>query len=81
MDVMDKIEAFLKAAEDAGIRISGNDGDTAVICEDCVAVITKTGDEVGVNFISQIERLDHKVGFTREDYEAYLFMDAMEGEE
>lgn len=75
-NVLDKIGDFLAAVEEAGIKFSGKDGDTAVICEDCVAVITKTGDDVGVNFVTQVEKLEgYKVGFTREDYEAYLFME------
>lgn len=48
MDFMDKTNAFLEKLEESGISISNQDGETAVICEDCVAVIKKQGDTVGV---------------------------------
>ena len=37
-DFMDKANSFLEEMEKAGISISNQDGETAVICEDCVAV-------------------------------------------
>lgn len=46
MDFMDKTNAFLEKLEESGISISNQDGETAVICEDCVAVISKSGDRV-----------------------------------
>ena len=43
MDFMDKANAFLEKLEESGISILNQDGETAVICEDCVAVIKKAG--------------------------------------
>ena len=51
MDFMDKVNAFLEKLEESGISISNQDGETAVICEDCVAVIKKQGDNVGCRFL------------------------------
>ena len=39
MDFMDKAAAFLEEVNKAGLSFSEVDGDTAVVCEDCVAVI------------------------------------------
>ena len=36
-DFMDKTNSFLEEMEKAGISISNQDGETAVICEDCVS--------------------------------------------
>lgn len=79
MDFMDKADAFLAKLEESGIRISNQDGETAVICEDCVAVIKKQGDTVGVDFVNQVERLDYKVGFTQKDVEDFQILDELMG--
>lgn len=79
MDFMDKTSAFLEAVEKAGISFSNQDGDTAVVCNDCVAVVSKTGDEVSVNFINMIEKLDYTIGFTQEDVEEFQLMDELMG--
>lgn len=50
-DFMDKTNSFLEEMEKAGISISNQDGETAVICEDCVAVISKSGDKVAVGIL------------------------------
>ena len=47
MDFMDKANAFLEKLEESGISISNQDGETAVICEDCVAVMKETGRQRG----------------------------------
>ena len=78
-DLMDKTNAFLEEMEKAGISISNQDGETAVICEDCVAVISKSGDKVAVDFVNQIERLDYKVGFTQEDVEDFMILEEIIG--
>lgn len=79
MDFMDKTNAFLEKLEESGISISNQDGETAVICEDCVAVIKKQGDTVGVDFVNQIERLEYKVGFTQKDVEDFQILDELMG--
>lgn len=79
MDFMDKTNAFLEKLEESGISISNQDGETAVICEDCVAVISKSGDKVAVDFVNQIERLDYKVGFTQEDVEDFMILEELIG--
>lgn len=79
MDFMDKTNAFLEKLEESGISISNQDGETAVICEDCVAVICKSGDKVAVDFVNQIERLDYKVGFTQKDVEDFQILDELMG--
>lgn len=79
MDFMDKTNAFLEKLEESGISISNQDGETAVICEDCVAVIKKQGDTVGVDFVNQVERLDYKVGFTQKDVEDFQILDELIG--
>ena len=79
MDFMDKTNAFLEKLEESGISISNQDGETAVICEDCVAVIKKQGDTVGVDFVNQVERLEYKVGFTQKDVEDFQILDDLMG--
>lgn len=79
MDFMDKVNAFLEKLEESGISISNQDGETAVICEDCVAVIKKQGDNVGVDFVNQVERLEYKVGFTQKDVEDFQILDELMG--
>lgn len=81
MDFMDKAAAFLEAVNTAGISFGNLDGDTAVVCNDCVAVVSKHGDEVGVNFVNQVEKLDFTVGFTQQDVEEFLFMEELIGGE
>lgn len=81
MDFIDKVAAFLEAVEKAGISFSNLDGETAVICNDCVAVVSKSGDEIGVDFINQVERLDFTAGFTQKDVEDFLLLEAMQGGE
>ena len=76
---MDKTNSFLEEMEKAGISISNQDGETAVICEDCVAVISKSGDKVAVDFVNQIERLDYKVGFTEKDVEDFMILEELMG--
>ena len=75
MDFFDKANAFLQMLEDKEVAISSVDGDTAIVCNDCVAVINKAGDEIGVNFINQVQRVDYTVGFTEKDYLEYLVAD------
>ena len=79
MDFMDKVNAFLEKLEESGISISNQDGETAVICEDCVAVIKKQGDNGGVDFVNQVERLEYKVGFTQKDVEDFQILDELMG--
>lgn len=79
MDFMDKTNAFLEKLAESGISISNQDGETAVICEDCVAVIKKQGDTVGVDFVNQVERLEYKVGFTQKDVEDFQILDELMG--
>lgn len=79
MDFMDKVNAFFEKLEESGISISNQDGETAVICEDCVAVIKKQGDNVGVDFVNQVERLEYKVGFTQKDVEDFQILDELMG--
>lgn len=78
-DFMDKTNSFLEEMEKAGISISNQDGETAVICEDCVAVISKSGDKVAVDFVNQIERLDYRVGFTEKDVEDFMILEELMG--
>lgn len=78
-DFMDKTNSFLEEMEKAGTVISNQDGETAVISEDCVVVISKSGDKVAVDFINQIERLDYKVGFTQEDVEDFMILEELIG--
>lgn len=78
-DFMDKANSFLEEMEKAGISISNQDGETAVICEDCVAVISKSGDKVAVDFVNQIERLDYRVGFTEKDVEDFMILEDLIG--
>lgn len=78
-DFMDKTNSFLEEMEKAGISISNQDGETAIICEDCVAVISKSGDSVAVDFVNQVERLDYKVGFTQEDVEEFQLLEELMG--
>lgn len=79
MDFMDKTNAFLEKLEESGISIFNQDGETAVICEDCVAVISKSGDKVAVDFVNQIERLDYRVGFTEKDVEDFMILEDLMG--
>lgn len=79
MDFMDKANAFLEKLEESGISISNQDGETAVICEDCVAVISKSGDKVAVDFVNQIERMDYRVGFTEKDVEDFMILEDLMG--
>lgn len=79
MDFMDKTNAFLEKLEESEISISNQDGETAVICKDCVAVISKSGDKVAVDFVNQIERLDYKVGFTEKDVEDFMILEELMG--
>lgn len=79
MDFMDKTNAFLEKLAESGISISNQDGETAVICEDCIAVIKKQGDTVGVDFVNQVERLEYKVGFTQKDVEDFQILDELMG--
>lgn len=79
MDFMDKTNTFLEKLEESGISISNQDGETAVICEDCVAVISKSGDKVAVDFVNQIERLDYRVGFTEKDVEDFMILEDLMG--
>lgn len=77
-DFMDKTNSFLEEMEKAGISISNQDGETAVICEDCVVVISKSGDtlsKVEVMAIHKIEkhlyeRANHTV---REMYRVFRY--------
>ena len=78
-DFMDKTNSFLEEMEKAGISISNQDGETAIICEDCVVVISKSGDSVAVDFVNQVERLDYKVGFTQEDVEEFQLLEELMG--
>lgn len=78
-DFMDKTNSFLEEMEKAGISISNQDGETAVICEDCVAVISKSGDKVAVDFVNQIERMDYRVGFTEKDVEDFMILEELIG--
>lgn len=75
MDFFDKADAFLEALNQNEIEISTVDGDTAIVCNDCVAVIHKEGDEVGVNFVNRVEKMDYTIGFTEKDYIEYLKAD------
>lgn len=79
MDFMDKTNAFLEKLAESGISISNQDGETAVICEDCVAVISKSGDKVAVDFVNQIERLDYRIGFTEKDVEDFMILEELMG--
>ncbi len=79
MDFIDKAAAFLEEVEKAGINFSNLDGETAVICKDCVAVVSKSGDEVGVDFVNQVEHLDFTVGFTQKDVEDFLLLEELQG--
>lgn len=79
MNFMDKANAFLEKLEESGISISNQDGETAVICEDCVAVISKSGDKVAVDFVNQIERMDYRVGFTEKDVEDFMILEDLMG--
>lgn len=79
MDFMDKANAFLEKLEESGISISNQDGETAVICEDCVAVISKSGDKVAVDFVNQIEWMDYRVGFTEKDVEDFMILEDLMG--
>ena len=79
MNFMDKANAFLEKLEESGISISNQDGETAVICEDCVAVISKSGDKVAVDFVNQIERMDYRVGFTEKDVEGFMILEDLMG--
>ena len=72
MSYMDKLDKFLEAVNEAGIEFDEEDGDTAVVCEDCVGIVSKSGDEIGVTMVNRVERLPIKVGFTREDYEEFM---------
>ena len=74
MDFMDKTNAFLEKLGESGISISNQ-----VICEDCVAVISKSGDKVAVDFVNQIERLDYRVGFTEKDVEDFMILEELMG--
>lgn len=78
-DFMDKTNSFLEEMEKAGISISNQDGETAIICEDCVAVISKSGDSVAVDFVNQVERLEYKVGFTQGDVEEFQLLEELMG--
>ena len=79
MNFMDKANAFLEKLEESGISISNQDGETAVICEDCVAVISKSGDKVAVDFVNQIEQMDYRVGFTEKDVEDFMILEDLMG--
>lgn len=79
MNFMDKANAFFEKLEESGISISNQDGETAVICEDCVAVISKSGDKVAVDFVNQIERMDYRVGFTEKDVEDFMILEDLMG--
>lgn len=79
MDFIDKAAAFFEEVEKAGINFSNLDGETAVICKDCVAVVSKSGDEVGVDFVNQVEHLDFTVGFTQKDVEDFLLLEELQG--
>ena len=79
MDFMDKANTFLEKLEESGISISNQDGETAVICEDCVAVISKSGDKVAVDFVNQIERMGYRVGFTEKDVEDFMILEELIG--
>ena len=79
MNFMDKANAFLEKLEESGISISNQDGETAVICEDCVAVISKSGYKVAVDFVNQIERMDYRVGFTEKDVEDFMILEDLMG--
>lgn len=79
MNFMDKANAFLEKLEESGISISNQDGETAVICEDCVAVISKSGDKVAVDFVNQIERMDYRAGFTEKDVEDFMILEDLMG--
>ena len=72
MGYMDKLDGFLQAVNEAGIEFDNEDGDTAVVCDDCVGIITKMGEEIGVTMVNRVERLSYKAGFTREDYEEFM---------
>jgi hypothetical protein len=69
---MDKLDKFLDAVNEAGIEFDEEDGDTAVICEDCVGIVSKSGDEIGVTMVNRVEKLPVTIGFTREDYEEFM---------
>lgn len=79
MNFMDKANAFLEKLEESGISISNQDGETAVICEDCVVVISKSGDKVAVDFVNQIERMDYRAGFTEKDVEDFMILEDLMG--
>lgn len=72
MSYMDKLDKFLDAVNEAGIEFDEEDGDTAVICEDCVGIVSKSGDEIGVTMVNRVEKLPVTIGFTREDYEEFM---------
>ena len=44
-----------------------------------VAVISKSGDKVAVDFVNQIERLDYRVGFTEKDVEDFMILEELMG--
>ena len=72
MSYMDKLDKFLDAVNEAGLEFDEEDGDTAVICEDCVGIVSKSGDEIGVTMVNRVEKLPVTIGFTREDYEEFM---------
>ena len=80
MSYLEKIEAFVDALNAAGIEVDNEDGDTAIVCNDTVVIVTKVGEELGFNFVNRVEHLDHKLGFTREDFEEFM-KDAEEAED
>lgn len=79
-DFVDKASSFLEELDKRGVSISNADGETAVICKDCVAVIQKSGDEVGVDFIhKRVNMEDYFIGFTQQDIEDFRLLEAITG--
>lgn len=72
MDYMRKFLRFTDALNKSGLVSDIQEGDTAVVCDDCIVVISRTGDTVGYTVIDQIRPFDFRLGFTPEDYETLV---------
>lgn len=68
-DIMDKMDAFFDAMEDAGVKIA--EGQTAIICNDGVVLLTTDRDGVNAVFCNRKMDFDYDLGITSEDIEIF----------
>jgi len=72
MSYINKILEFTLALNKAGVVFDPEDGDTAIICDDCVVILTKSGEDVGFTVVDKVKRFPYSVNLTDSDYDGFI---------